>query len=87
MKSTTAPNNVITLSPNIMSSLSKIALTEKTHQRQKKEIANCPEYPNWMSERPYLSWDFYPNPEKFESVRYKQNSYFIIRTKNNFFFN
>ena len=86
MKSTTAPNNVITLSPNIMSSLSKIALTEKTHQRQKKEITNCPEYPNWMSERPYLSWDFYPNPEKFESVRYKQNI-FCIKELKMFFFN
>ena len=26
------------------------------------------EFPAWYKERPYLSWDFYPNPEKFEAV-------------------
>ena len=56
-----------------MSSISKIGLSEKTIGgslfKQKKEIANCPEYPSWVNERLYLSWDFYPNPEKFENVR------------------
>ena len=61
------PNpNVIPLSPNLLSSLPKNILSEKG--RLKKEMPNCPEYPSWAQERLYLSWDFYPNPEKFESV-------------------
>ena len=62
-------SNIIQVSPSILNSLSKIVITEKTMMRPKKEvILNCPEYPSWNQERPFLSWDFYPNPEKFESV-------------------
>ena len=60
---------VIALSPSILNSLSKNLLSDKTAMRSKKEaIVNCSDYPNWNHERLYLSWDFYPNPEKFESV-------------------
>lgn len=63
-------SNIITLSPNILSSISKIALSDKTLTKSKKDsvLPNYPEYSNWIHDRPYLSWDFYPNPEKFESV-------------------
>jgi hypothetical protein len=64
LKNTTG---VITISPSIFSSISKIATSEKW--RNKKEISSqFPEFPSWVSERPFLSWDFYPDPEKFESV-------------------
>lgn len=67
IKNTSNPN-VISLSPNIISSISKIALSEKSVPKQKKDVPNCPEYPSWVQDRLYLSWDFFPNPEKFESV-------------------
>ena len=63
-----ALNNIITLSPNILSSLSKIALTEKSNNKQKKDQSICPENPYWIQDHFFLSWDFYPNPDKFESV-------------------
>jgi gamma-tubulin complex component 2 len=65
LKSTT--NSIITLSPNILSSLSRIAQSDKSIHRQKKEPINCPENPYWVQEHQFLSWDFYENPEKFES--------------------
>lgn len=66
LKSTNS--NVIQVSPSILNTLSKVIITEKTALRPKKEtLLNCPEYPSWNQERPFLSWDFYPNPEKFES--------------------
>jgi len=72
-------SNVIQVSPNILSSISKLVCTDKTVLRPKKEtILNCPEYPSWNSERLYLSWDFYPNPEKFESVT---NNIFNLATE------
>ncbi|MFM7790144.1 MAG: hypothetical protein ACKO90_19100, partial [Microcystis panniformis] len=43
-------------------------LAEKQLTRSKREMNNCPEFPSWVQERQYLSWDFYPNPDKFESV-------------------
>ncbi len=68
LKGTTG-SQVLTVPPSFLNSLSKIAITEKTVLRSKKETnLNCPDYPLWNQERPYLSWDFYPNPEKFESV-------------------
>ena len=68
LKSTNS--NMIQVSPSILNSLSKIVISEKSVLRPKREsILNCPEYPSWSYERLYLSWDFYPNPEKFESVR------------------
>lgn len=62
---------MITVPSSVMSTISKIGgLSDKTAGKQtmnKREPMNCPEYPSWMNERPYLSWDFYPNPEKFET--------------------
>ena len=58
----------ITLSPNALTSISKLALSEKSKIRRKEtSIPSYPEYPAWMNERPNLTWDFYPHPEKFES--------------------
>ena len=65
LKSSTG-NSVITLPSNVLSSISKLA--EKQLTRTKREVNNCPEYPGWVQDRPFLSWDFYPNTEKFESV-------------------
>lgn len=74
MLRTNQSNSVLTLSPTIMSSISRIGLTDRTLSgsallKQKKDqlALNCPEYPSWVNERLYLSWDFYPNPEKFET--------------------
>lgn len=73
LKSTTG-SNVIQVSPSILNSISKIVINEKSTLRPKKEtLLNCPEYPSWNHERLYLSWDFYPNPEKFESVYISTN--------------
>ena len=66
LKSSTG-SNVITLPTNFLSSITKLA--EKQTTRTKREVNNCPEYPSWVQDRSFLSWDFYPNPEKFESVR------------------
>ena len=63
----TSPN-VIQVSSSILNTISKVIITEKSALRPKKEtLLNCPEIPSWNAERPFLSWDFYPNPEKFES--------------------
>lgn len=61
-------NGVITLSQNALSSISKLAISEKSMtSRRKRETTNFPEYPSWVHERLNLSWDFYPSVEKFES--------------------
>ena len=61
--------SVISVSPNVLHSLSKAALTaEKLTTRPKKEALTCLEFPSWTQERQHLSWDFYPNLEKFDSV-------------------
>ena len=67
----------VTLSPNILSSLSN-KLSEKQLQQQqqqqqqnrpKKDVSGGgPEFSGWCHDRLHLSWDFYPNPDKFESV-------------------
>jgi hypothetical protein len=75
------PNpNFIPLSPNLLSSLPKNILTEKG--RLKKDTSNCPEYPSWVQDRLYLSWDFYPNPEKFESVSISALFFVVLLTLN-----
>ena len=66
MKSTFANEKTAYLPTNIFSSIHKLA--DKQMPRAKREINNCPEYPSWVHERSFLSWDFYPNTDKFESV-------------------
>lgn len=62
-------SNVIQVTPSILSSLSKMGLSEKNTMRSKKKEESHvnPDFPAWNQDRLYLSWDFYPNPEKFES--------------------
>lgn len=58
------------LTPTMISTMTK-ALIEKTNaiklnQEQKTNLII--DYPSWCKDKPFLSWDFYPNPEKFEAV-------------------
>ena len=68
-------SNVIQVTPSILSSLSKMGLSEKNTMRSKKKEESHvnPDFPAWNQDRLYLSWDFYPNPEKFESVSTLKN--------------
>ena len=76
MKSTFANEKTAYLPNNIFSSIHKLA--DKQMPRTKREINNCPEYPSWVQDRSFLSWDFYPNTEKFEPViLYIDNSFFF----------
>ncbi|RMZ99511.1 gamma-tubulin complex component [Brachionus plicatilis] len=60
-------SGIYTLSPTALTSISKLALSEKSKSRRKEtKLQIYPEYPSWMHERLNLTWDFYPNPEKFE---------------------
>lgn len=62
-----ATSGFITLSPTALTSISKLAFSEKSKNRRKEsKFQIYPEFPIWMQERPNLTWDFYPNPEKFE---------------------
>lgn len=65
LKGTTS--GIITLSPTALTSISKLAFSEKSKSRRKEcKFHIYPEFPSWMHERLNLTWDFYPNPEKFE---------------------
>lgn len=63
-------SNVVPITPILMQSISKFALNndKSSTSRSKKEITNFPDYPSWVHDRLNLSWDFYPNPEKIDSV-------------------
>jgi hypothetical protein len=67
-----ASSTTISLPANAYSTMSISRLNEKSTRQIKKETSgqNFLEYPSWMNERAYLSWDFYQNPnsDKFDSV-------------------
>ena len=46
------------------------ALIEKTNAMKLTQVQqnSLIEFPSWYKDRQFLSWDFYPNPEKFEAV-------------------
>lgn len=65
LKGSSSP--IVTISASALTSISKIAFSDKSKSRRKEtKLQIYPEYPSWMNERPNLTWDFYPNPEKFE---------------------
>ena len=57
------------LTSNILASMSKTISIEKTNALKTNQTQNnLIEFPVWYKERQFMSWDFYPNPEKFEAV-------------------
>jgi hypothetical protein len=55
----------------VTSTVSKVLSTASSKSSLKLFSNPVPEFPTWCKERSYLSWDFYPNPEKFEAVSKK----------------
>jgi hypothetical protein len=59
--------------PNLLTSnmisMTKALLIEKSNaQKTNQTQNNLIEFPAWQKDRQFMSWDFYPNPEKFEAV-------------------
>jgi gamma-tubulin complex component 2 len=40
---------------------------QSAHKSNQREIMNLTQYPNWVNDRIFLNWDFFSNPDKFES--------------------
>ena len=79
----------VTPIPNIitsnMISMTK-ALLEKTNASKiNQATTNLIEFPSWYKDRSFLSWDFYPNPEKFEAV-FIQIFILLVSMKSRHFF-
>jgi hypothetical protein len=71
MKEKLLQNNssgLINISSNILASLPKTSASDKTATKSKISVSGSQfqDYPIWLNERAFLSWDFYPNSEKFE---------------------
>ena len=60
-------SGIVNISPTILSNFPKSLTSDKLNKIANK-TSTLQEYPSWFHEHIFLSWDFYPNPDKSEVI-------------------
>jgi hypothetical protein len=72
MKEKVLRGAITTQIPNLMTtnmiSMTKALIEKKSALKLNQTQNSLIEFSSWYKDRTFLSWDFYPNPEKFEAV-------------------